>query len=59
MSIESRPSLPGSREEATIESVLLPEGVSKEVVSLIKEVNKESRFLESGKKGKFTEEVKI
>lgn len=44
MSIESRHSLPGSREESMIESVLLPEGVSKEVVSLIKEVNKESRF---------------
>lgn len=43
--------------------VLLSKGVSKEVVSLIREVNKESGFLKSGKRGNLsvgvTEEIKI
>lgn len=58
-----RHSLPSSREEAVIESVLLSWGVSKEVALLIQEVNKESRFLKSGKRGNLsvgvTEEIKI
>lgn len=37
---KSRPNLPGSGEDTMIESVLRPEGFSKEVVSLIREMNK-------------------